>query len=77
MWCFFLQRAEETAEENRLRILRRKSSRHKGVTAFIEQLRATVLCCFDVQCLEMFDSSSAENFHFLYLQVTVVARKVV
>lgn len=72
-----LQRAEETAEENRLRILRRKSSRHKGVTGFIEQLRATVLCCIDVQCLEMFDSNNAENFNFPYLQVTFVARKTV
>lgn len=63
------------AEENRLRILRRKSSRHKGVTGFIQQLHAAVPCCIDVQWLEMFDSSSAENFHFPYLQGSVVARK--
>ncbi|NXQ96541.1 PHF11 protein, partial [Sagittarius serpentarius] len=44
---------EETAEENSLRILKRKNNRHKGATRFIEQLGDTVMCyvedCFCVR----------------------------
>ena len=65
---FSLQSTEETAEENSLRILKRKNNRHKGATHFIEQLGDTVICYVEVQSLEMVDSSDAANVSLLFSQ---------
>ncbi|KAM4683050.1 PHD finger protein 11 isoform 2-T7 [Amazona ochrocephala] len=63
---------QETAEENSLRILKRKNNRHKGVTRFIGQLGDTVMGCTVVQSLELGDSSYAADVSPLHVGIMLL-----
>ena len=66
LFWFFLQSTEETAEENSLRILKRKNSRHKGVARFREHPDDTVIRYAEVQSLGVAGSSGAANISVLF-----------
>lgn len=60
----FFQSTDKTAEENRLRILKRKNSRHKGGTGFTDELRDTATCCGDAGSSGVLGSTAVENGPF-------------